>query len=418
MAIDFSALDSDYLAENFFCITNNVDKNPRNLLKTLAIFGPNASGKSNIIWAFQAFRYFITESRKFAVNDVLPYEPFGLDSSSKNSDTTFEITFFSDGITYQYGFSYNASGFTSEALVSIIPQTTNNHIIYQRNKDGEIKTEDSTLNKNLSTHIPNGKILSTHLLLSEAAIWEDNILQLSYIALSSLIVEPINGNINLKGNAMLAADMILKDNSSSITKQLEELIIMSDVGIKSMQIIHHGEKDFTLPDSLSEDVRRKIISQNRWEFRFGHKNRDNSIVEFQLDRESTGTQHLFTLGAIILQLLKYGGVLIIDEMNLAMHPQLFQSLIQLFQNGRSNPKNAQLIFTTHDTTIVSENIMRADQIWFTQKNEYGESELYSAQDFEDMKINVPFEKWYRAGRFGALPNSQKLFNLLSSNGTK
>lgn len=413
MAVDFSAIESDYLVENLFGVQNIEEKTPRNLLKTIAVFGPNASGKSNIIWAFQAFRFFVLESRKFAVNDRLPYEPFGLDENSKNSDTIFNMTFFSEGITYEYVFSYNAMGFTYESLKCHVMHSTYIREIFTRDKDGNIQTDDELLFKTISSHASNNKILSNHLLLSESAIWEANTLQLPYMAISNIIVEPINGNINLKGNAMLVADQILKDNSSSITKQLSALISMSDVGIQSMRIIPHGEKDFILPDSMSEDVKKQIISQNRWEFRFGHKNRDNSITEFQIDKESTGTQHLFTLGAILLKVLQTGSVFAIDEMNLAMHPHLFRFLIQLFHDERSNPNNAQLIFTTHDTTIVSENEMRADQIWFTQKNEYGESELYSAQDFDDMKINVPFEKWYRAGRFGALPNPQKLFNLFS-----
>lgn len=407
VAIDFTALESDYLAMNTF--PYNAENTTGSLLKTIAILGPNASGKSNVIWALRAFHYFIGESRKFAVNSKMQHDPFLLHTERTDAPSTFYMKFVLKETIYSYQFSYDSTHFLSEQLIKCTPNEEQ-HTIFNRLDTGVVFSDNEVFCKFLNKH-KHTTVLPNHLVLSESAIWEPNILQNIYAELSSIHTEVTYGHINLKGNASTIAEFILRDNSSMITKQLEKLLTISDIGINSMNIIRHGDQEFVLPNTLSEDVKKEIIERNRWEFKFGHKNRNNEVIEFQIDAESVGTQHLFTLGSIILNTLKKGGVLAIDEMNLAIHPQLFKMLIQLFHEPKSNPKNAQLIFTTHDTTIVSDNTMRADQIWFTEKNEYGESDLYSAQDFEDMQICVPFEKWYRAGRFGAVPNISNLLNL-------
>ncbi len=405
--VDFTALESDYLATNTF--QYSTDNTVGSLLKTIAILGPNASGKSNVIWALRAFRYFVDESRKFAVNYKMLYEPFALSVNHIDAPTEFCMKFVVENTIYSYQYSYDSTHFLSERLIKY-NSVGEEFIIFNRSDIGDVCSNDESFRKFLEKH-KHTTVLTNHLVLSESAIWEPNILQKIYAELTSMHTEVNYGVINLKGNASIIAETILNDNSSAITKQLEKLLTISDIGINSINIIRHGDQDFVLPNTLSDDIKKEIIERNRWEFRFGHKNRENKIIEFHMDSESVGTQHLFTLGSILLNTLKEGGVLAIDEMNLAIHPQLFKMLIQLFHEPKSNPKNAQLIFTTHDTTIVSDNMMRADQIWFTEKNEYGESDLYSAQDFEDMQICVPFEKWYRAGRFGAVPNISNLLNL-------
>ena len=101
-----------------------------------------------------------------------------------------------------------------------------------------------------------------------------------------------------------------------------------------------------------------------------------------MELESTGTKYLFGMGARVLEVLNRGGVLACDEMNIATHPELFKLLVSLFNNSKSNSKNAQLVFTTHDASIMADGVFRADQVWFAEKNENGESELFSVQDFE------------------------------------
>ncbi|NEP43038.1 MAG: ATP-binding protein, partial [Okeania sp. SIO2H7] len=127
-----------------------------------------------------------------------------------------------------------------------------------------------------------------------------------------------------------------------------------------------------------------------------------------LEQESVGTQILYALGGLILLVLEIGYVIIVDELDNSLHPKLCKFLIKLFHNPVSNPKNAQIIFATHETTLLDRELFRKDQIWFTEKDKYGATELFSAQDFEGVKDDVPFDEWYLQGKFGGEPNIKEI----------
>lgn len=403
--LDFEAQESDFNEFENIVICKNKTGNDIRLLKIVSIYGANASGKSNVIWAIKAFKYFITQSRKFPVDYVMTHEPFLFSEDTRNEDTCMTMDFLVDGSCYRYSFSYNSLCFTSESLSIIDSDRNVMECLYSRENVHNIVIHHS-LKNDIEAHAK--KTLPNHLILSESATWESNGLQPIYSALATLHVEAINGNIDLKVNAMQVAENILYDDSTALTQRLARLMQSSDIGISSLHITRHGEKDFKFPDSMPEEIKKDIISKNQWEFTFGHKQKDGKTINLPIDKESTGTQHLFTLGSHILRILSTGGVLVIDEINLAIHSQLFKLLIRMFQDERSNPYGAQIVFTTHDTTILYDGMLRSDQVWFTEKNEYGESSLYSAQDFEGVSICVPFEQWYRAGRFGAIPDLKNL----------
>ena len=116
--------------------------------------------------------------------------------------------------------------------------------------------------------------------------------------------------------------------------------------------------------------------------------------------ESFGTNKLFALAGLIIKIMNQGGVIFFDELDSSLHPMLTKLLINFFHNNHKN--DSQLIFTTHETFILNKEF-RSDQIWFTQKNDFGETELFSAQDFEGVREDIPFEKWYLGGKFGAIP---------------
>ena len=118
-----------------------------------------------------------------------------------------------------------------------------------------------------------------------------------------------------------------------------------------------------------------------------------------LDQESNGTNILYSLGGKILKSLDSGTPLFVDEICSGLHIYLIRVLISLFQNKRINPKNAQLIFTSHNTDLLDKMMFRKDQIWFVEKDKYGESDLYCLQDFSEVREDTPFDKWYLAGKF-------------------
>ncbi|NJN77602.1 MAG: ATP-binding protein [Saprospiraceae bacterium] len=131
-------------------------------------------------------------------------------------------------------------------------------------------------------------------------------------------------------------------------------------------------------------------------------------AELSFKEESTGTKTVLILGGLLLETLEKGGIVFIDELDTSLHTYLAKLLVMLFQNQKVNNKNAQLIFISHDTNLLDRTLLRKDQIWFTEKDEQGVTELISLQDFTDVRQNTPYEKWYLAGKFGALPNLKSI----------
>lgn len=128
----------------------------------------------------------------------------------------------------------------------------------------------------------------------------------------------------------------------------------------------------------------------------------NASEEFDMDQESEGTQKLFALAGVLVTTLKQSKVLIIDELDARLHPLISRAIVGLFNSKETNPRNAQLIFMTHDTNLLSSKIFRRDQIWFTEKNRYGATDLYSLAEYQ-IPDDAPFENDYIQGRYGAIP---------------
>lgn len=134
--------------------------------------------------------------------------------------------------------------------------------------------------------------------------------------------------------------------------------------------------------------------------------------------ESFGTRALFIIGCHILQALQSGSPFFIDEMDSGLHSYVTQLIVDIFRNERINKKNAQLIFTTHDVNLLDQNIIRKDQVWFTEKDEYGISEIFTLSDFDDVREDTLFAKWYLNNKFGGVPSLQSLEKLFVENGKK
>ncbi len=171
--------------------------------------------------------------------------------------------------------------------------------------------------------------------------------------------------------------------------------------------------DLSLPQDLP-DVVRNIISHSSGEIKSAtiktyHPKYDSTgkMIELEIfdmdNHESDGTKKIFALSAPILDTLQKGEVLVIDELDARLHPLMTRNIIELFNSQKTNPKNAQLIFTTHDINLLSYKFLRRDQIWFTEKNHQGATDLYSLVEFADINNNNTLEKDYIQGRYGAIP---------------
>lgn len=396
----FEAVDEIFQEDNVSELT--VEGESKRILNSAAILGANASGKSNIIRALDTFRTVVVYSRNFSIDMGIPgYSPF-LDKDSYNKPVEMTLLLTESQKLYSYEISFTNSIFLKERLCEIIEEKEEE--IFSLDFDEEKKVRrlhisDGWLEDGSS--IKNIELLPNQLFLSFISTVPAKELNKIYSQIVSMSIVTTANIIDQKQNMDYVSSRILPNKK--IFERLKRLLKIADVGINDADVIEHKPSEFSFPDNVSEDFKKYVISNNQWEYRFHHKI-ENPIKTFEWSNESTGTLNIFGLGARILDTLDKGTFLAYDEMNMSIHPEMFKLLISLFNNPKSNPNKAQLLFTTHDVSAIGDSTLRADQIWFAEKDsETGVSELYSVQDFDGAKINMPFEKWYRAGRFGALP---------------
>ncbi len=403
----FEALEVSFKEENTFIVSLEDGRKLR-LLKSAAIFGANASGKSNIIWALSTLSLLVRDSRNYDSKTQVPgYVPFLLDKQSIEQPVEMCVNFVVKNIQYRYKIAFKYQ-FEFEELYKIENNEERSVYTISWKDGGKFVAGEAWSSTGFDLSGNEGKEFSSNqLFLSLCGVKPLNGLVDVYEALAYLQAEPIGDSINLRKMNESVAAGILKNADSELFHRLTRLIKVADTGIDGILMKEHAESDFNIPASVPEEVKHQFIQENRWEFAMRHKvfsaGKEAGSLNLAMSLESVGTKNLFGLGARILNVLNTGGLLAYDEMNIAIHPALFRLLVSLFHNSKSNPFHAQLLFTTHDDSIAGNSLLRADQVWFAEKGADGCSQLYSAQDFDDIGINVPFDAWYKAGRFGALP---------------
>lgn len=415
-SLTFEALENDFNPDSVAVLQLEDGSNIR-LLKSAAILGPNASGKSNIARAFSDVNYLVAHSRSFDVKRGVPvYQPFLLDRECRNQPSSITVLFVVEKREYSYFITFNHKMFLGEVLNEIVGGKE--LLVFSRTFDEEKNSYNISFGegwRSTTLDLSNMNPLPNQLIMSELGTREANGLQNVYGELRGIQSEMVDSALDMSQNNSSVAGNILKNEQSRIFQQLKKLMMVADGNIQDIKMREHDDTEFNFPESIPAEVRKSFIAQNRWEFVFVHKGNGEN-VGFSIGIESTGTKNLFSVGTNVLNVLNSGGMLVYDEMNVAMHPLLFRMLVRLFHSKKTNPYNAQLLFTTHDVSIIGDNLMRADQIWLAQKGEQGQSDLYSVQDFEDVSIVLPFDEWYRSGRFGALPNFKDIEQVFSNNG--
>ncbi|MBE6330676.1 MAG: hypothetical protein E7070_00010 [Bacteroidales bacterium] len=394
----FEAIESDECNGNYHDVVLANGENIR-LLNSAVFYGANAAGKSTIIFALYRIQEFVLDVEKNIKNiqnKELPYFPHLLSESTKNAPIKMGLDFIVNKEIYSYAFSYNKNGFITEKLKNKSRDIT----LFSRDGEGNVKYDNNLLPEFNSVKIFT-KIIKYQLVLSRLVTEENVIIQSIISEIASMIILPFVENRSLWGDVQKTAEHIWKAPESQFSRLIEELIVSSDTQIKDIKIV---KNKLHLPSSWPTEVKSKFRDSYGYEVKMLHKMSDSdNLVEFNLSVESAGTKTLFSAAAQVLLALEKGSLLAYDEMNIALHPKLFRRLVELFHNEVTNPNHAQLLITTHDATLLEDNLMRADQIWFAEK-ENGASKIYSAIDFNGVSIDQPFEGWYRAGRLGARPN--------------
>lgn len=221
------------------------------------------------------------------------------------------------------------------------------------------------------------------------------------------MVYPFMEDYHESSYARLYARRLAEDRGSVFSKRFNALICAVDTGITSVSAEEVDWSEFKFPGSLSEEVKKRFQEDYKYDIKTKHTVYEGITnvgdVEFDVQEESAGTKSLFVIGGIIIEALETGSVLIVDEFEKSLHPIITQFLIQLFHNPLVNKRNAQLIFATHDVTQLSNDNFRRDQIWFTEKNEFGATNLFRCSDITGLRLGTPLDKWYATGRLGATP---------------
>jgi AAA15 family ATPase/GTPase len=356
----------------------NMDLKER-FLRVAAIYGANASGKSNLYTAMLYFQKIILQSLNNVAEDSVNaiekyYQPFLFEEQKSNSE--FQIIEIVGGYEYKYGFEYNEECVVTEWLYRKNLKNNRTVTVFERAYD---KVEfGASVRKHCDLYqdqIPTETLVLSFLkkLKLKTTIFSD-----VYDAIMDIFVVPIDFCEDFR---LLEALL-----PSVINRKKEDLV-------RFLSAIDTGIKDIGYNDS-EKDIYFYTI----------HKGKDGKNYPLNLLFESEGTIKSIMLFIYVQNALQNNKALFVDELNIKLHPLLLKFIIDLFYNEKSK---AQLIYTTHDTTLMDKRFFRRDQIWFVQKDEYGYSELSALSDFK-VRSDASFEKDYLAGVYGGIP---KLANL-------
>jgi hypothetical protein len=329
----------------------------------------------------------------------LPNENFKLSSETENKPSFFEMEFLLNGEIFIYGFEIDKKKICTEWL----KQVKGNKILFDR------KEQDIEHNKNYFQEATtvlkkqtSEKVLFLTVLASNHGEISEKIIQL--IQNTNYISGTQRGDtLNFSFGQFL--------NNPKMAEKMKEFILKADFGIDDIQASEKmilAKEARNIPDKFKELLFQENSKIAERSLKFLHKKYSSNGKEAEKEsldfftEESEGTQTMFALSAPFIDTLDKGKILFIDEIDASLHPLLCQYLISIFNSKEKNPNNAQLIFTTHDTSLLKEDLLRRDQIYFTDKNKKGATELFSLADISERK-GVDFAKRYLEGRYNALP---------------
>lgn len=399
---------------------SNYDKNTREeenvievpkfglrLLKSAVIYGANASGKTKLMDAAKFMKTFILKSSKESQEgEPIDTDPFKLSTTTDNQPSMFEIVFIHKEDMYRYGFEVNKEEIIGEWLY----HRSNKKEVEIFYRDGQNFELHSSF-KIGSLFVKENMIRSNALMLSVAAQFNDG--------LAKNILEWFRKFRHLSGlrEEEYMGYSLHKANDKAGKQEILEWLKNADTGIDDIRVDPMSPDN--LPNSMPEELKAILVERMKEKdsafyndlttihAKYDENNMRVGSEHFSLsDEESSGTQKYFALSGPVIHALNEGGTLFVDEMDSKLHPNLIQKIVDLFNSQKTNQKNAQLIFNTHNTNLLSADLFRRDQIWFVEKNRYGAASLYPLSSFktnEKARKDDNFEENYLLGRYGGIP---------------
>ncbi|WP_077920790.1 ATP/GTP-binding protein [Spirosoma sp. 209] len=374
------------------------------LLRSAAIYGANASGKSNLLKAIGDMVSILRTSAQRQSTDEIVVQPFLLNTETAKQPSYFEVVFLIEQSQFRYGFEVDANAVKAEWLFEA--KKLQERVLFIRDNDTIEVSKDFREGRGLEERTrTNALFLSVcdqfnGPLAKQIVSWFNHVLYTSGIDhdkyrkhLLRLIEAPtVKDELTAIVNNMNFGFLNFTPQKGEMDKDY-----LSGFSLENQQLFY---------DLLSgkQTVAIKTIHKQY--------NADNLYInDVELDlaqNESSGTNKFFDLLAPIYLAIERHGILVIDELDAKLHPLLTQAIIRLFNNPETNPKNAQLIFATHDTNLLTDGQFRRDQIWFTEKDQYGATCLYSLVEYKEedgtkVRKDRSFETDYIQGRYGAIP---------------
>ncbi|NDW11977.1 ATP-binding protein [Bacteroides sp. 214] len=404
------------------CVDSTIfTKEKYEALSVVSIYGANASGKSNLIKAMKLFDRIVHLSARSSSTTVLPYDPFLLREGYNLKPTEFEITFITENnIRYRYGFSFNQKDILSEWL-------------YRKKIGREVSL---FVRENDIIDVSSGFNGASKLIEASIEATRNNALFLS--TCDMLNVEEAKNifqwfkYFNVVDGLETEIEEITTVNlweQEEYRAKIKNYLLALNLGFKDINIATKKFEEKDLPENIDKSTRQSLIGQLEGSTGFLVKTihqlynefgkQSMQTIEWDMDkRESSGTKKAFHLSGPILWALTNGGILIIDEIEAKMHPIMTLDTINLFLSAETNPNKAQLIYTTHDTNLMTYLNIGRDQIYLTEKNNWESTELYSLSDiqYKDPKKEHPDtdrEKRYLEGRYGAIPVFGSFLSILN-----
>lgn len=376
------------------------EKAPR-LLRSAVLYGPNASGKSTLIQALDFMQDRVLHSQKESqAGDEIDTVPFKLSAASRADDSEFEIAFVERGVRYEYGFRCNRQRFTEEWLYAY-PQGRAQKW-YHRVFDAEVGKDVYRFS---SLFAGDRKRQDWKDLTRSNALFLSTAIQLNNEQLRP-VFDWFQHRLRVVTSTSDLNTYYTVDLCKTPTEKAKVLAFMNsaDLSIADIRVKTTDFSPDVLPKSMSatlkEDLIRRMSGKALTTLKFVHSDaQTGEPVEFDEDEESDGTMALFAFAGPWLDVTENERVLVVDELDTSLHPLLVQHLVKLLHHTGSQ---AQLIFTTHDTTLLSQKLLRRDQVWFMEKDETRATQLYPLSKFSPRE-NEAVERGYLNGRYGGIP---------------
>ena len=386
------------------------------LLKSAVVYGANASGKSKLLDGLHFMREFVRESANTQPGDPIAVEPFRLSTVSEQEPSEFEVIFVHDAVRYRYGFEVTGARVLAEWLY-YRPKTKEIEV-FSRDEQVFRPLNPKEVKGSLAQYIKEGNVRENALALSLITqLYKHPVAHAVLTWFNKLKIISGLTDKGYRGFSMGQAQEPAR--KAAMLRLLQE----ADLGIEDLTIkqLDLEQLPAELPAEMKEELRRALARDKQAQIladvltshaKYDAEQQVSETVQLSMQKdESAGTQKFFSLTGPMLDVLDAGHVLVMDELDSRLHPNLVCKLVALFNSRAHNPNNAQLLFNTHDTNLLAEGHFRRDQIWFTEKDRFGAATLFSLADFKGVRKQDNLEANYIRGKYGAIPYLGD-FNLL------